>query len=85
MAFERYLGRKNGPVSDKEPGHFSALVSSTVVLWYHRISKCRKGGTDELKWAFERIYPDVDQAALCRFDIYRKEALRIPQEGSKTD
>ena len=37
-----------------------------------------------LKWAFERIYPDVNQAALCRPDIYRKEALRIPQEGSKT-
>ena len=36
-----------------------------------------------LKWAFERIYPDVNQAALCRPDIYRKEALRIPQEGSK--
>lgn len=70
-------------MSDKEPGHFSFLVSSTVVLWYHRISKCKKGGTNGLKWAFERIYPDVNQAALCRPDIYRKEALRIPQEGSK--
>lgn len=70
-------------MSDKEPGHFSVLVSSTVVLWYHRISKCKKGGTNGLKWAFERIYPDDNQAALCRPDIYRKEALRIPQESIK--
>lgn len=39
---------------------FCDLVSSTVVLWYHRISKCKKGGTNGLKWVFERIYPDVN-------------------------
>lgn len=49
-----------------DEGRKRVLVSSTVVLWYHRISKCKKGGTNGLKWAFERIYPDVNQAALSK-------------------